>query len=191
MMSVTPVTMRLGHCCSALLMPPHKISTAWKPSTFAQSSPPRPRLLTIQSLKTKDGFKQCLWSSIKWGMWYRQYWLLLGPITAPHLQKGYTEEKGGQSAAESTAICTILLLDTGSPLLYSYNTFLPHMCDKILCKMTVFIYSFYAFHIKTSINLRSITTLFLFHWVVQTVAPEGSSATPLNNWFFIFTSFRF
>ena len=60
-------------------------------------------------------------------------------------------------------IVRLWILDTGSPLLYLYNTFLPHMCDKILCQMTVFIYSFYAFHIKTSINLRSITTLFLFH----------------------------
>ena len=53
-----------------------------------------------------------------------------------------------ESSAKYTinTITGLWILDTGSPLLY--KTFLPHMSNKVLCQMTVFIYSFYAFLIK-------------------------------------------
>ena len=164
-MSVTPVTMRLGHCCSALPCSCRPIKSQQHGNLLLLHKAPRlaPRLLTIQSLKTKDCFKQCLWSSIKWGMWYRQQCLLVGPITAPHLQKVIQKRRGGQSARQLSNrlqkvqqsvqyyIVGLCILDTGSTLLY--NFFTSYMSDKVLCQMTVFIYTaFMLFSLKSMNN---------------------------------------
>ena len=166
MMSVTPVTMRLGHCCSALLMPPHKISTAWKPSTFAQSSPPRPPPAHHPESQNKRRFQTMFMVLHKVRDVIQTILAPFGSHNCPSLAKRLYRREGWPIRRRKysnlymyNTIVRLWILDTGSPLLYLYNTFLPHMCDKILCQMTVFIYIFDAFHIKISEQL-------IFHFYV-------------------------